>query len=138
MHARKLRDIQKNQVDAILDLLRKEIARLYPTLTEEESWDWAVDVMNCDSNQEVVETLERVGNIIHDRNQFTCTICGKSTKEVEYDYLVNRDHLECVLKQHPAIVEKQKVETAVDDTCSSLRKAISSLEKRISQLENNR
>jgi len=28
----------------------------------------------------------------------TCSICGKNTSEVEYDYLVGCDHLECVLK----------------------------------------
>ena len=28
-----------------------------------------------------------------------CTICGESTKEVEYDYLAGYDHLACVLKQ---------------------------------------
>jgi hypothetical protein len=30
---------------------------------------------------------------------FTCSICGKDTSEIEYDYLVGYDHLSCVLKE---------------------------------------
>ena len=30
---------------------------------------------------------------------FTCQYCGKDTSEVEYDYLVDVDHLSCALEQ---------------------------------------
>jgi hypothetical protein len=30
---------------------------------------------------------------------WTCSICGGSTSEIEYDYLVGYDHLGCVLKE---------------------------------------
>lgn len=30
---------------------------------------------------------------------WTCSICKKDTSEVEYDYLMGTDHLECVLKR---------------------------------------
>jgi hypothetical protein len=33
--------------------------------------------------------------------QMTCSYCGRDTSEIEYDYLVNTDHLECVLKMNP-------------------------------------
>lgn len=33
---------------------------------------------------------------------FTCSICGKDTSEVDYDYLVGYDHLGCVLNQEKA------------------------------------
>jgi len=33
------------------------------------------------------------------RNQWVCKICGKDTSEIEYDYLVGTNHLECVLKK---------------------------------------
>lgn len=29
---------------------------------------------------------------------YVCSICGNSTKDVDYDYLVGYDHLSCVLK----------------------------------------
>jgi hypothetical protein len=32
-------------------------------------------------------------------NQWVCKICGKDTSEIEYDYLVGTNHLECVLKK---------------------------------------
>ena len=34
-------------------------------------------------------------------NQWICSVCGKDTSEVDIDYLVNTDHLECVLKMNP-------------------------------------
>lgn len=33
--------------------------------------------------------------------QMICSHCGRDTSEVDYDYLVNTDHLECVLKMNP-------------------------------------
>lgn len=33
------------------------------------------------------------------RNEWVCKICGKDTSEIEYDYLVGTNHLECVLKK---------------------------------------
>lgn len=32
--------------------------------------------------------------------QMTCSYCGRDTSEIDYDYLVNTDHLECVLKMN--------------------------------------
>jgi len=32
-------------------------------------------------------------------NHWTCSICGKRTHEVEYDYLSGTDHLSCVLEE---------------------------------------
>lgn len=37
---------------------------------------------------------------------WTCSICGKDTSEVEYDYLVGYDHLACVLQGDPKMDEK--------------------------------
>ena len=31
-------------------------------------------------------------------SNYTCQFCGKLTEEVEYDYVVGVDHLECVLR----------------------------------------
>ena len=39
---------------------------------------------------------------------WTCSICGKDTSEVEYDYLVGYDHLGCVLNGDPKMDEKDK------------------------------
>ena len=39
---------------------------------------------------------------------WNCSICGESTSEVEYDYLVGYDHLSCRLKQESKMDEKDK------------------------------
>jgi len=36
-----------------------------------------------------------VKKIVH---PYTCSICGRDTSEIDYDYLVGYDHLGCVLK----------------------------------------
>lgn len=33
--------------------------------------------------------------------QMVCSYCGRDTSEIDYDYLVNTDHLECILKMNP-------------------------------------
>ena len=39
---------------------------------------------------------------------WTCSICGKDTSEIEYDYLVGYDHLGCVLQGDPKMDEKDR------------------------------
>ena len=39
---------------------------------------------------------------------WTCSICGKDTSEVEYDYLVGYDHLGCILQGDPKMDEKDR------------------------------
>jgi hypothetical protein len=34
-------------------------------------------------------------------NQWVCEYCGGDTSEVDSDYLVNTNHLECVIKMNP-------------------------------------
>ena len=34
-------------------------------------------------------------------NQWICEYCGRDTSKVDNDYLVNTNHLECVLKMNP-------------------------------------
>jgi len=91
MHARKLRDIQKNQINQIFTLIGQELQKLFPSLTESEAFDWTNDISNCNANKEVVETLLRIDSILDERQQFKCSICGKSTIEVEYDYLHGKE-----------------------------------------------
>jgi len=46
-------------------------------------------------NQESTPIDDDVKNTI---KPFTCSICGKDTSEIEYDYLSGYDHLSCQLK----------------------------------------
>ena len=54
------------------------------------------------SNKE--EFQNHIGKYVKDsegfeKDEWICSICGKSTHDVEYDYLVGSDHLSCVLKE---------------------------------------
>lgn len=64
--SRKLSDIQNTYIEYIAE----ELNKLYPNLmVPNHPWngsptDWACDITNCDSNQEVIETLNRIENIL--------------------------------------------------------------------------
>ena len=45
-----------------------------------------------------IETLPESKNKKTYEEFWTCGICGDPTNEVDYDYLSDTDHLECVLK----------------------------------------
>jgi hypothetical protein len=44
-------------------------------------------------------SINEDGTVTSINRPWTCSICGESTEEIEYDYLVGYDHLGCVLKQ---------------------------------------
>jgi len=50
---------------------------------------------------------------------YTCSICGKDTSEIEYDYLVGYDHLGCVLDEENGIItiEEESDESLQYDHC---------------------
>lgn len=104
MYAKKIRDIQENQIDPFIQLIEKHLVELYPELENKEedgASDWACDIINSDSNTEVFETLERIENIIHNqtKNKWVCGFCGENTYDVDSDYLSDVHHLSCVLKE---------------------------------------
>lgn len=41
---------------------------------------------------------------------WTCDLCGKNTHEIDYDYLVGTDHLECKLKEEAKYQKTKKEE----------------------------
>ena len=102
MYAKKIRDIQTQQIDPFIELIEKHLVELYPELENKEedgAKDWACDIINSDSNTEVIETLDRIENIIHNqnKNKWVCCICGENTYDVDCDNLFGKDHISCVL-----------------------------------------
>ncbi len=67
--SRKLSDVQNTYIEYIAE----ELNKLYPNLMvptdsySDSSTDWACDITNCGSNQEVIETLNRIENILLER-----------------------------------------------------------------------
>ena len=41
---------------------------------------------------------EPTGSLVKKPNLYVCSICGKDTSEVEYDYMIGYDHLSCSLE----------------------------------------
>lgn len=67
----------------------------------------AEDILNTPNDQQLgAKVRQAYWSIYGDseapiENQWVCSYCGGDTSEIEYDYLVNTDHLECVLKMNP-------------------------------------
>jgi Mg2+ and Co2+ transporter CorA len=102
-YAKALRRIQTEQVDPYIELIEKELIKLYPELKDREdnALNWAYDIINADSTAEVVETLDRIKQILEKehKEKWVCCICGKNTYDVDNDYLAGVDHLSCILNE---------------------------------------
>jgi hypothetical protein len=66
MYAKKIRDIQQEQVNPYMELIEKNLAELYPSLVDRDDGveNWTCDIINASSNAEVIETLDRVEQIL--------------------------------------------------------------------------
>jgi len=102
-YAKALRAIQKDQIDPYIDLIEKELIKVYPELEDRDdnALNWAYDILNAESNAEVVETLTRLEKIITDerKEKWVCSYCGKNTYNDDIDYLFGTNHIGCVLEE---------------------------------------
>jgi hypothetical protein len=102
-YAKALRRVQTEQVDPYIELIEKELIKLYPELKDREdnALNWAYDILNADSTAEVVETLTRVEKIITNerKSQWICDHCGKNTYNDDCEYLFGKNHIGCVLSE---------------------------------------
>jgi hypothetical protein len=115
-YARAIRDIQNKQIDPYMELIEKELIKIWPDLEghEDGAANWACDISSATSNEEVASILNRLNTIIENRriedselrSKWMCRYCGKDTSEVEYDYLSGTDHLGCVLENSQFDVSK--------------------------------
>ncbi len=94
--------IQKEQIDPYIELIEKELIKLFPELEhrEDNALNWAYDILNAESNAEVVETLNRVEKIITEERKetWTCNYCGKNTYNDDVEYLFGTNHIGCALE----------------------------------------
>ena len=142
MYAKKIRDIQTQQIDPFIELIEKHLVELYPELENKEedgAKDWACDIINSDSNTEVIETLERIENIIHNqnKNKWVCCICGENTYDVDCDNLFGKDHISCVLKEEMKAEQKseQNKLNVLKEELGSIKEALVRFETKIKELE---
>jgi hypothetical protein len=102
-YARKIRNVQKEQIDPYIGLIENELITLFPELKDREdnALNWAYDILNAESNTEVVETLTRLEKIITNerKEKWICNYCGKNTYNDDVEYLFGTNHIGCALEE---------------------------------------
>ena len=81
-YARKIRNVQSEQIDPYIKLIEQELIKIYPELKDREdnALNWAYDIINSASNTDVSDTLTRLDDIITNerKSQWVCDYCGKN------------------------------------------------------------
>ena len=102
-YARKIRNVQKEQIDPYIGLIENELITLFPELKDREdnALNWAYDIINAESNTELVETLTRLEKIITNerKEKWICNYCGKNTYNDDVEYLFGTNHIGCALEE---------------------------------------
>lgn len=134
-YAAAIRNIQKTQVQQYQLLIEKELARFIPSLTnktEDGLTDWMCDIVNCETDEEVLDTLDRIQAIEQEntKNNWKCKYCNKSTFDVDCEYLFGTDHIECALEH-----ESETKNTATSESNTKLWNQIARMQDYITQLE---
>mgnify|MGYP006270654727 FL=1 len=69
-------------------------------LVQEKYWNQRKSFENGRSDDEnFIIHADENGLVTKIQHAWTCSICGESTQNVDYDYLIGYDHLACHLKQ---------------------------------------
>ena len=137
LYAHALRQNRATIIDEYTHLLETELGRMFPALKEKSEdgvQDWACDILNCDSKQEVDATLDRINDILTQqaKNGWVCTFCGKNTYGVDTDYLFGTNHINCALEEDI----KNRTHSDPDYVVDPRRKKICELEKKLTELQN--
>ena len=138
-YAKALRRIQTEQIDPYIELIEKELIKLYPKLkdSEDNALNWAYDILNAKSTSEVIETLDRIKQIFEKehKNKWVCCICGKNTYNDDCEYLAGVDHLSCILNEDMKTVKNKDEFVEIKNQFSNMKIYIKQLEEHIQRLE---
>ena len=139
MYAKKIRNIQKEQVDPYVELIETELGQLYPALIgrNDSLSDWTCDIMNAESNSEIMETLDRIEQILEEeyKEKWTCCICGDNTYNVDCEYLSGVDHLSCLVEEEIKSSKKNDSYIEIKNQLETLKNYTKQLEEQIQKLE---
>jgi hypothetical protein len=144
MYAKKIRDIQQEQINPYIELIEKSLSELYPSLVDRDDGvpNWACDIVSADSNTEVMNTIDRIEHILEEeyKDKWVCSVCGENTYNVDSDYLSGVDHLSCLFTEE--LKEERKNQKndhlhEIKTQLSNLQTYVSQLEKQLAILEEN-
>ena len=138
-YVKALRRIQTEQIDPYIELIEKELIKLYPELKncEDNALNWAYDILNAKSTSEVIETLDRIKQIFEKehKNKWVCCICGKNTYNDDCEYLAGVDHLSCILTEDMKTVKNKDEFVEIKNQFSNMKIYNKQLEEHIQRLE---
>ena len=138
-YARKIRNVQKEQIDPYIGLIENELITLFPELKDREdnALNWAYDILNADSTSEVIETLDRIKQILEEeyKEKWVCSICHENTHNVDSDYLAGINHLSCVLTEEIEEMKKKVKPVKNNDEFHEIKNQFSNMKIYINQLE---
>lgn len=141
MYAKKVRDIQTNQIDPFINLIENSLKELYPSLINKDDGveNWACDIINAASNTEVIETLDRIEQILEEdyKNKWVCCVCGENTYEVDCENLSGVDHLSCLITEEMKSLKNNNVFIEMKNQLDTLKIYTKQLEQYIEKLETN-
>jgi hypothetical protein len=102
-YAQKIRNVQSEQIDPYIELIEQELIKIYPELKDREdnALNWAYDIINETSNNDVVETLNQIDDMItkERKEKWVCGYCGKNTYNDDCEYLFGKNHIGCALEE---------------------------------------
>ena len=84
------------------------------------------------NDEEVIKTLNRIDSI--ENKTWKCSFCGKDTYDVDIEYLIGYNHLECQLRNDINSVENQSLEVKLEQIVhqlNSLKEELKNLKKNI-------
>lgn len=139
MYTKKIRDINREQIEPYMELVEKNLSGLYPSLVDKDDGieNWTCDIVNSSSNAEVIETLDRIEHILEKeyKDKWVCNRCGKNTYDVDSDYLSGTDHLSCLMTEELKENEKNNQFNQVKNELETLKNYTKQLEQQLKELE---
>lgn len=78
-------------------------------------------VLSCPECEAYVEVFKEYEEDEYNK-LFECSICGEDTSEIDYDYLVSTDHLECVLDVEQKKIDSDKKEKEKEEAKEEVEK----------------
>ena len=103
-----LEDVSRGQPNLESEAARKMVANLIVGAIKSEPWYLNLNTLDGNENRTAEECAEYyVSDKEKEKAKWVCELCGKSTYEVEYDYLGSgTNHLGCELKSQEDIDEQ--------------------------------
>ena len=113
-----LEDVSRGQPNLASEAARKMVANLIVGAIKSKPWYLNLNTLDGNVNRTAEECAEYyVSDEEKEKAKWVCELCGKSTYEVEYDYIGSGyNHLGCELKIEMAEDRRKKMKDKQNET----------------------